>query len=620
MKKALSLLVTLGLTCSLALPVSALEVDDARKLIQTYYVDDLPAHFETLENLDDILSSLGDPYTDYLSAQEYEQLLQSLNGTSLIGIGIIIQSDFHDGYLINSVLSNSPAEQAGLSQGDTVVAVDGQWLTSSHDCRALILGEEGTDVSITVRSKNSKTLRTVIITRQQIVLPIVTYGMVDDALVISCDSFGESTIPEIKNALNQYENQASLTIMDLRANPGGTAHSACGSAGLFVGPGLMSCFRNSAGQYERLHASLSCPDLTDKAVIVLLSPDSASGSELFSSIIRDYQAGISLGQRSYGKGSVQQLFDQRSYPEFFDGDCLKITTQRFFSPNGTSNHITGILPTLLLSAAHTPTAAMLLSFPKPESPSNFLMLELAGQTFYIDLELAMLEHNRSAFTELLEALPPSAALSLGEGDGWVITSPAQLSAVLGLPFISRAFSDTSNSPYARELDTLSCYRLLSGYEDNTFQPQQLITRAEFCAMLCSVLALPTSDIIRFSDVSPESWYAGAIGAMAGRDFIAGDGDNRFRPDDPITYQEITAILANISAWVNTDGYEYKKIPLTQSDQERYAAFSPWAQQAARNLNMFDALIPDISPAEFSTREIAAASLCRLMEYTGLLWN
>ena len=108
--------------------------------------------------------------------------------------------------------------------------------------------------------------------------------------------------------------------------------------------------------------------------------------------------------------------------------------------------------------------------------------------------------------------------------------------------------------------------------------------------------------------------------MAGKGFVSGDETGLFRPNDTISYQELVAILANVSAWISTDGYEYQKISLSQSDQERYHSFSPWAQKAARNLNMFDALLPDVSPAEPSTREIAAASLCRLMEYTGLLWN
>ncbi len=620
MKKTLSLLLTFGLTCSLIFPSNALDAEDTKQLLQTHYADTLPENLEELETIEDILSSLGDPHTDYLFPEEYNHMLQSINGQSIVGIGIVINTNFQDGYLIESVLPDSPAEKAGLSSGDTILAVDHQWLTAEDDCVSLISGDEGTRVSITILDNSNYATHTVTIKRKKVTLPIVTYEMVDNALFISCTSFGNSTISRIEKALKQYEEQASVTIMDLRNNPGGTAHAASGSAGLFTGPGLISYFRDGNGKYDRLYVSSACPDLTDKAVILLLSPQSASASELFSAAIRDYKAGISIGQRSYGKGSVQQLFDQHSHPELFNGDCLKITTQRFFSPAGTSNHITGILPTLLLSEESTPTVAMLLSFPEPKTSEQFLKLELAGQTFYLNLDTAMLEHNRSSFTELLEALPPAAVLSLGENRSWSTTTPPSLSDSLGLSFVSRHFHDTADSPYARELDTLACYNLLSGYEDNTFRPRQLITRAEFCAMLQSALDFPEVDSSPFSDVLSDSWYAEAVNAMAGKGFISGDGNGLFRPNDTITYQEIVAILANVSAWITTDGYEYEKIPLTEKDQERYQAFSSWAQKSARNLNMFEALLWDISPTEFSTREVAAASLCRLMEYTGLLWN
>lgn len=619
MKKAISLLLIFSLTCSLSLPVSALEPEEAKELLRTHYVDALPENLEELETIEEILSALGDPHTDYLSSDEYEQMLQSVNGQSIVGIGIVIHTDFQDGYIIQSVLPDSPAQRAGLSPDDTIVAVDGVVLTASDDCRTLILGEEGTRVSLIVRRQDG-TLYSAAIIRQEVTVPIVTYEMIDNALVISCESFGNSTVSVIKNALTQYEEQAAVTIVDLRTNPGGAASAATGSAGLFTGPGLMCYFRDGSGSYQRLYAPSASPDLTDKAVIILLSPQSASGSELFSSAIRDYKAGISIGQRSYGKGSVQTLFDQQNYPELFNGDCLKLTTQRFFSPAGTSNHITGIMPTLLISKAHTPASGMLLTSPEPETPNQFLKLELADQILYLNLESAMQEDIRPAFTELLESLPPSAALFCGENDQWISVTPVQLSHSLGISFVPRTFCDSTDSRYTREIDTLSCYKLLSGYDDNTFRPSQFITRAEFCAMLCSALALPSSNRVSFPDVPPDSWYAGAVSAMAEKAFVSGDETGLFRPNDTISYQEVVSILANVSSWISTDGYEYQKISLSQSDQERYDTFSPWAQKAARNLNMFDALLPDISPTESSTREMAAASLCRLMEYTGLLWN
>ena len=97
MKKPLSLLIALALACSAAVPASALEADEAKELLRTYYIGSLPANFDELETIEDILSALNDPYTDYLSPEKYDKMLESLNGRSMVGIGVIIQSAFQDG-------------------------------------------------------------------------------------------------------------------------------------------------------------------------------------------------------------------------------------------------------------------------------------------------------------------------------------------------------------------------------------------------------------------------------------------------------------------------------------------------------------------------------------------
>ena len=97
------------------------------------------------------------------------------------------------------------------------------------------------------------------------------------------------------------------------------------------------------------------------------------------------------------------------------GEALRITVYRFFSPEGVTNHIVGVLPTLVLSPENTQTAALLLGAGKPQRAEGYAKLELAGQTFYVDLTKATAADNQAAFTELLEALPPAASLYLGSG-------------------------------------------------------------------------------------------------------------------------------------------------------------------------------------------------------------
>ena len=97
MKRLLSLFLALSISCSLALPSAALEVDDAKKLLQAYYIDELPEGFEEMTSLDEILAAIGDPYTCYLSAEEYAQLQDAVNGQSVVGIGISVSAVFEDG-------------------------------------------------------------------------------------------------------------------------------------------------------------------------------------------------------------------------------------------------------------------------------------------------------------------------------------------------------------------------------------------------------------------------------------------------------------------------------------------------------------------------------------------
>lgn len=623
MKKLLSALLAAYLLLSVCPPASALGVEDAKQLLEQYYVDFIPDDIMEMDSLEDILSALGDPYTDYFSAQEYDHLLSDLNGASFVGIGVTISSSFEDGFAIRSFTANSPAQEAGLQVGDVLVGVDGTTLTAQDNPALLIRGEEGTSVTLTVR-RSSGQLEDVKVVRHLVQVPIVTTTKVGSAAYIQCDTFGESTADAISQAITTLEQQVETYILDLRGNPGGMLQSAIDTTSLFVGgAAVVSSFRDGSDRYTFYATPSSAPDLTDKPLLILLDADSASASELFAAAMRDYRAGISLGQRSFGKGIAQTILDQSSYPELFDEDSLKITVARFFSPYGATNHIVGVLPTLLLSEENTAAAALLLSCGSSPYPEHHLKLELAGQTLYVNLFQAEQPEYRTAFTELLEALPPSAVLYYGGSSGWETTpiTPAALAEKLGLSFTPRTFSDVAGTQFETAINTLACYRLLSGYSDGTFRPDQVITRAEFCAMAAAALNLPApSGSPDFSDISAGDWYAGAVGAMAQRGFISGYDDSTFRPNATITCEEMVTILANVSAWTCMDGYDYYRVPLSDQDQQAYSQYSPWARSSARNLKQLGALVDGIVPQQAATRQIAAGLLYATMEGAGLLWD
>lgn len=622
MKKAISSLLALCMALSLAvLPTSALELEDAKELLAVHYVDGVPPEVLELDSLDAILEAIGDPYTYYMTPEQYQAFNQSVNGQTVVGIGATVETAYDGGYRIMSVLPDSPALEAGILPGDIITACDGVPMAPEVDPRIPVTGQEGTVLTLTV-NRNGQILEFTL-TRRAVKIPIVTYEQTGSAGVIDCISFGATTAQSIQRAIRELDDDTAVWIMDLRANPGGDSGATASSASLFTGGGIMLYFRNGAGQYNYSYTLPTFPDMTDKPVIVLTSEHSASGSELFAGDIRTYQAGIALGQRSFGKGTAQIIFDETNSDVMENGEAMKITTYRFFSPDGATNHVIGVLPTLLISPENTEAAALLLTSPKPANSHDFLKLVISGQTFYLDIKQAVKTENRSAFTELLEALPPSAQLYEGTGaQGWEKITPALLAQRRGLSYVPRSFSDTADCVYARELDTLAAYRLLSGYEDGTFRPDGTLTRAQFSAMVASALDLPSSagKGSRFSDVADSAWYAGAVSAMTGMGFLSGRGDGTFGPDDTITYQEMVTALNQVAAWTSMDGYDLDNLELRPEDREAYSDWAEWAQAPARNLAELEALIDGVAPTDPVTRETAAAVLCRLMESTHLIWG
>ncbi len=621
MKKLLSSLLALALGLSLAvLPASALELDQARELLAVHYVDGVPPEVLELPSLDAILKAIDDPYTFYMTPEQYDAFNQSVNGQTVVGIGATVETAYNGGYRVMSVLPDSPAQEAGIRPGDIITAADGTAMSPEVDPRIPVSGLEGTSVTLTI-NRNGQTLE-LTLTRRAVPIPIVTYEQRDGAGVIDCISFGSTTASSVQEAILSMDGDTSVWIMDLRSNPGGDSRSTAASVSLFTGGGIMLYFRDGAGHYNYTYTLPDFPDMTDKPVIVLTSEHSASGSELFAGGIRTYDAGIALGQRTFGKGTAQIVFEERNCPYMKNGEAMKITAYRFFAPDGATNHVTGVLPTLLISPENTDKAAMLLTHPEPRRLDGYWKLVLSGQTFYLKSSDAREEENQAAFTELLEALPLSAALYKGSGAAtWTLVSPEQAASELGLSFTPRTFTDTEDSQFAREIDILSTYHILKGFGDGTFRPGETISRAQFCAMAASALGLPASagKPGRFSDVPDSAWYAGAVNAMANMGFVSGSGGT-FRPGQAITYQEMTSILSRVAAWVSMDGYDLDGLLLTPEEVEKYSDFAPWAQAPARNLDELNALAGDLAPTDPGTREIAAAMLCRLMERTHLIWN
>lgn len=625
MKKLLASLLSAALVLSLcAAPAAALGTDDARQLLRDYYVDPLPDQVLEQDSLDDILAAIGDPYTSYMSAERYQEFLSSVNGQSLVGIGVSIQNAYDNGYLILSILDDSPALEAGLQAGDRIIAVDDRTVSADLTPQTLIAGEEGTPVTVTlIRGADGRQVDVTML-RRTVTVPIVTSEQQGSIGWISCTSFGSSTSDTVEKAIQTLDKDTAVWVVDLRSNPGGTAQAAVASAGAFLGGNrIMSLFSGQMSTYY-YSTTAAMADLTDKPLIVLTSSYSASGSELFSAAIRDYAGGVALGQRTFGKGVAQTVFDEDNTQGLFDGDCLKITTHRFYSPEGVTNHIVGVLPTLLISRENTADAARVLSAPEPQRAGGYYRLELAGQTFYIDGSTAAKAYP-AALAEVLSALPPSARLCRGSGRStWTEAAAAEAAAQCGLTAeyerYANDFTDVDGAQHRQEIATLAAYDLVSGYGDGTFRPENTVTRAEFAAMLAAALNLSGSGTSAFTDVPADAWYASSVSAMAAKGFLAGYKDGTFRPDNTITYQEMVTVLSSVAVWCLLNGSELRDTELSANDWAIYYDWADWAQIPARNLVSLGVSLDADAYGDRGTRDDAAGLLCQLMEGIHLLWD
>lgn len=622
----------------LSLPAAqALTPEQALELLENYYVDELPAAVYEQTTISGMINTLGDPYTQYFSAEEYSAFKGTMSDTRLVGIGVKYTTQA-DGLLLSEVFSGSPAEAGGLKAGDLIVSVDGHSTkgVTSQESSGWIQGEEGTKVRITyLRGKNRTTVS---LTRATVVVPATTSELIDGHIgYIQCTTFGEETVGHFKDAIEAYGEQATCWVIDLRDNVGGITNAATEAAGLFTGPGKMAYFRDGSGAYSVFqHEEESATILP---VIILMNENSASSTEIFAAAIQGSENGIIIGDRSYGKGVAQTLLDNNSMPTFFpDGDALKVTSFRFFSTLGNTTDQVGVIPDVMAP----PDAALELAWllagsaegPHVEHPLRVDLGYGHSWRWYIDLDKALAEENREVFTLLLNLLPVGTNLWSRESKDseWQPTSVEALCGAYGLTNYAFSFSDLNTSNCPEALSHLQYYGLVNGKEDGAFHPQDTLTRAELCQLLAEALncVVPTTSS-PFSDVSSDAWYTPAVNAISDMGLVNGMGDGTFRPEEPVDHQQFLTIMGRLARWMNMRFYRSAaQMPPEALSAETLAGYDEWARpwawllsESQTNLlgQPISLLWDDLSsiPAtEATTRDEAAFLLYNLLVYTGVI--
>ena len=316
------------------------KLDQINGLIENYYLYEDEIDEDAL--IDGIYSgyasALGDPYTEYYDKEETQALLETTSG-EFSGIGATMSMGVDSGEItIVNVYKDSPADKAGLQEGDILYQVDDKE-TAGEDLDTVvswIKGEQGTDVTLHVLRNGEEIEATA--TRDIIEIQTVDYEMKDGQIgYIAVSEFDDVTYEQFKTALDDLEAQGIQgLVIDLRGNPGGNLSTVTDMLKLLLPEGTIVSTKDKYGNTEEI----TCDGSNEftKPLAVLVNQYSASASEIFSGAIQDYGIGQIVGMTTYGKGVVQQLMD------LGDGTYLKITIAEYYTPCGRSINGVGVEP------------------------------------------------------------------------------------------------------------------------------------------------------------------------------------------------------------------------------------------------------------------------------------
>ncbi len=294
------------------------------------------------------VNAYNDPYTEFFTPTESKQFEEDIKG-SFGGIGAMI------GYkdknpAIMSVLKDSPAERSGLKGGDILISVDGEFVQdkSIDEIVRMVRGEIGKIVSLEVVHNGDTKITKLEIKREEIKTPIIDTEIRDDVFIIHFYSFTQDSASRFKKALEEfYSSHKKYLIIDVRGNGGGYLDSAIDIASFFLPKDkVVVVEKGSKKESNNTDFSKGYNYLIDKntKIAILIDGGSASASEILAGALKDNGVAIVIGEKSFGKGSVQQLV------KLSDGSDLKLTVAKWFTPKGVNISEEGIEPDIIASS------------------------------------------------------------------------------------------------------------------------------------------------------------------------------------------------------------------------------------------------------------------------------
>ena len=291
-----------------------------------------------------LVEAVGDKYTEYMTSKEAEEFNKSLSGDVGTGIGVELAKD-GDSVKVVRVLAKNPAESAGILAGDVISKVNGEDVSKENtsEVSKKIRGDAGTTVKIGVVRGNEK--KEFSVTRAKIENPSVELTKKDGVATLSIYRFDSETGVLAKKYAEEIKNEGiSKVILDLRGNGGGYVQAAKTVASLWLEKNaLIVSEKTGSKTVEEIRATGDNP-LKGIKTVILLDGSSASASEIVAGALKEHKAAQIVGEKSYGKGSVQTTIDMPN------GALLKVTIAKWFTPGGKNISNNGISPDVKVSA------------------------------------------------------------------------------------------------------------------------------------------------------------------------------------------------------------------------------------------------------------------------------
>lgn len=338
-------------TIKIEVPKEMKLYEDVKKILEDKFIDakNITEQVKTYGSIDGLIKSYGDPYTTFFAPAQAKDFKAAVSGT-FSGVGMEV--GIKDGIItVVAPLKKSPAEKAGMKPDDKILKINGTSTEgmTTEKAVSLIRGEKGTPVTLSISrlegEKRELKLKDITIIRDKIDLPIIETQTVRNTFVISLYSFTETSPQKFQEALVEFEKSKKKNlVIDLRNNPGGYLEAA-----VLMGSFFFDASKNIVSEnfvrtgVKNTHMSKGFNAVpADVKVVILVNGGSASASEILAGAFQDYSRAKIVGEKTFGKGSVQE------YIELPTGESLKVTVAHWMTPAGQNISKDGIHPDVVV--------------------------------------------------------------------------------------------------------------------------------------------------------------------------------------------------------------------------------------------------------------------------------